>query len=167
MNKKQLLVILASLLVAIPSYAETGKVTANGEELEITDDMFYHDKYILILKSTEDYNEAVAFAVQSREKLGLKFDNDKVKYSKSKGIYFSEDIDDVAYRGKYYPRRYDGEYISLENSNGYYGFSPGYIIVVGGIYSDKKSADKGLSRVKEFYKDAYAKKTVMWMGCIH
>ena len=136
-------------------------------EQEITDEMFYSDKYILILKSTKDYNEAVNFATEASEQLGLEFDNENRKYSKEKGIYLSEDADDVAYRGLYYPRRYGKDYISLENSNGYKGFKAGYIIVVAGVYSDKESADKALRKAKEFYGDAYVKRATMWMGCIH
>ncbi len=136
-------------------------------EQEITDEMFYADRYILILKSTKDYNEAVNFATEGSGKLGLKFDNEDKLYSEQKGIYFSEDIDDVLYRGEYAPRRYAEEYISLENSDHYKGFTDGYIIVVAGIYGGKEDSEEVLSKVRKFYKDAYVKKTVMWMGCIH
>jgi len=136
-------------------------------EQEITDEMFYADRYILILKSTKDYNGAVRFATEASEKLGLKFDNKDRVYSEDKGIYFSEDIDDVLYRGGYAPRRYAEEHISLENSDYYKGFTDGYIIVVAGVYGSKEGSEEALSKVRKFYKDAYVKKTVMWMGCIH
>jgi len=163
--KSLIIPILISLLISSLTYAE--------QEIKITDEMFYKDKYVLILKSTKDYSEAVRFATEASKKLGLEFHNVNRKYSKEKGIYFSEEIDDEMYRGGYAPRRYNGraqslkEYISLENSDYYKGFNDGYIIVVSGIYEDKKSSEKALAKIRKFYKDAYAKKTVMWMGCIH
>lgn len=133
---------------------------------EVTEGEFYSDRYILILKSTKDYNEAVNFARNAAKKLGLKFDNENVRYSKEKGIYF-EGIQDDDYNGGYYPRRYADEFISLENSSGYPGFKDGFIIVVGGIYNDRRTSNQALAKIKPFYADAYVKKTKMWMGCIH
>lgn len=145
------------------------EVTAFAEEQDLGGDFYsdrYFDKYILILKSTKNYNEAVNFAHNAAKKLNLKFDNEHVRYSKQKGIYF-EGIDDPDYNGAYYPRRYSEESISLENSDGYEGLSGGFIIVVGGIYNDRKASEQVLGKVKTIYRDAYVKKTKMWMGCIH
>lgn len=133
---------------------------------EIIEEDFYSDRYILILKSTKDYNEAVDFARNAAKKLGLKFDNENRRYSKEKGIYF-EGIQDDDYNGGYYPRRYTDEFISLENSSSYQGFRDGFIIVVCGIHNDKRASNQALAKIKPFYADAYVKKTKMWMGCIH
>lgn len=136
-----------------------------ADEQDIEGD-FYSNKYILILKSTKNYNEAVNFALDAGKKLNLKFDNENKRYSKEKGIYF-EGIEDDDYNGGYYPRRYAGEYVTLENSGYYEGLTEGYIIVVGGIYDDKESSTKALRNAEKIYSDAYVKKTKMWMGCIH
>lgn len=127
---------------------------------------FFADKYILILKSTKDYSKAASFALDAAKKLNLKFDNENKRYSKEKGIYF-EGIEDDDFNGGYYPRRYSGEFISLENSGYYKGFSEGYIIVVGGIYDDRKNSKQALAKSKKIYGDAYIKKTKIWMGCLH
>lgn len=127
---------------------------------------FFADRYILILSATKDYEEALNFARNAAKKLKFEFDNENKRYSKRKGIYF-EGIDDDDYNGGYYPRRYSDEFISLENSEGYEGFKGGYIIVVGGIYGDRKSSSQALAKVKTLYSNAYVKKTKMWMGCIH
>ena len=136
-------------------------------EQEITDDMFYSARYILILKSTTDYNVALRFANESSKKLGLELKIEDIEYSKEKGICFSKDIDDELYKGEYAPRRYCGDYISLENSSAYEGFVEGYIVVIAGIYQNKDDAELALRDVKESYPDAYVKKTNLWMGCIH
>ncbi|MEI8348896.1 MAG: hypothetical protein WCI77_01980 [Candidatus Omnitrophota bacterium] len=158
------LVIALVFLSTLPIFA---KDTNSAAQKEFTDEMFFADRYILILKSTKDYGEAVTFAKKAGKGLGLEFDNKHREYSKKKGIYFSKDYEDDDYAGSYYPRRYPGESVTLENSADYEGFSPGYIIVVGGIYNDKSGADKALSRVKKIYKRARIRKTNMWMGCIH
>ena len=115
-----------------------------------------------------DYNEAVRFATEASKILSLNFDNEYKVYSKKDGIYFSQELPDESYKGKYSPRRYSEEFISLENSSEYgKKFTSGYIIVVAGIYDNKETSDKALNKIKLNYKDAYVKKTNMWMGCIH
>ena len=137
--------------------------------IEITDDMFMSDQYILILKATNDYEKAVRLAQEASTLLDLEYDNEDIKYSKEKGIYFSEDINDPTYAGEYYPRRYAGEYISLENAAAYAGFAEqGTIIVVSGIYSKEEEALEALNKTRaRYHEDAYVKKVNMWMGCIH
>ena len=133
----------------------------------ITDEMMMGDRYIIVVKATYAYGEAVRFAEEAGALLGLEFKNEGREYSKEKGIYFSEDIDDPDYAGGYYPRRYSDEYISLENASAYPEFADKSIIVVAGIYSEEEEALAGLEKVRAYYQDAYVKKTRMWMGCIH
>jgi hypothetical protein len=156
MNKKQLIagLVMGILMVGAISYAEQ----------EVTDDMQRVDKYVLILKSTQNYDEAVRFATEASKKLGLEFNNAYREFSKKKGIYYSKNCPSKLYAGCYYPRRYDGEQITLENSGDYKGFAPAYIIVMAGIYEKVDMAEKALVKVKKFYKDAYVEKTNMWMG---
>ncbi|MEI8344918.1 MAG: hypothetical protein WCG06_02480 [Candidatus Omnitrophota bacterium] len=136
-------------------------------EQKITDDMLYSDQYILILKSTKDYNEALNFAKQASKKLGLKFDNEYRKYSQKDGIYFSATPKEGVSEGDYFPRRYSGEFITLENSKYYSELAPGYIIVVAGVYESKVSSHPALNKSKQYYIDAYVKKVNLWMGCVH
>lgn len=154
--KTLILLMLLSLLPFSVTFADEQAI--EGE--------FYSDRYILILNSTKDYNEALNFANDAAKKLRLEFDNENKRYSKEKGIYF-EGIEDDDYNGGYYPRRYAEEFISLENSGGYRGLADGFIIIVGGIYADRKSSRQALAKVKTVYANAYVKKTKMWMGCIH
>ncbi len=156
--RDSVVVSLFMLFLCFPAFAD---------ENELDQSQLYLDRYVLLLKTTKDYREATNFSENASKALTRNFDNKDIKYSKEKGVYFSETIDDPMYAGGYYPRRYSGEDITIENSNGYNGFFPGYLIVIGGIYNDAISAEKALQTAKEFYPDAYLKKTVMWMGCIH
>jgi len=168
-DRRKVVIDAMERAIELDSDNEEYRRTFNGIKQEIREyDSLWQDRYILILKSTKNYNEAVDFAREVSKKLGLGFHNEDIRYSEEKGIYFSENIYDEVYRGGYYPRRYLGdEGISLENSWAYKGFMPGYIIVVGGVFGSRENADKILIKAKEFYEDVYVKKTVMWMGCIH
>jgi len=167
LKKLILLTLVLAFFGAISIFAKDVNSTAVSEQKEFSDEMFFADRYVLILKSTKNYSQALAFAKKAGKRLGLEFDNKYRQYSKEKGIYFSKDYEDELYAGSYYPRRYTGEKITLENSGEYKDFSSGYIIVVSGMYDDKLSADRALGRVKKIYKKARIKKTNMWMGCIH
>ena len=61
----------------------------------------------------------------------------------------------------------ESEFISVERSDAYPGLRPGYYIVVGGLYGTAKEANKALARFKLPAADAYAKKTRIYMGCMH
>jgi len=169
MNKKRLivvsLIISLSLFGTVLAQDATMQATTKHSSEELTDDNFYMDKYILILQFMQDHDQALEFAEEASEKLEMDFSNENMEYSKEKGIYYSEENSDELDISGYYPRRYEGEYITLENS-GAYGdiFIPGYIIVVGGVFNEKAKADNALSRMKETYQDAYLQKTEMWMG---
>ncbi len=164
--KKTIIIVVLVLTLIIPSTIYF--LFKQNQEPEP-----FFDKYVLVIKQTKNYEEAVSFAKQASQKLGVKFENENILYSKEKGIYFSEDINDPLYAGSYYPRRYGKDFstgedfISLENSSSYKGFSRGNIIIVYSIYDRKEDAAKALRKIKTFYKSAYFKKTKLWMGCIH
>ncbi|MFH1045687.1 MAG: hypothetical protein V1727_01835 [Candidatus Omnitrophota bacterium] len=142
------------------------KVVAQKTPADLKEEQFWQARYLLILYSTRDYQDALKFANEASKNLVLPFKNEEKKYSAKKGIYFSESIDDEIYRGEYYPRRYFDDYISLENSSAYRGLVPGEIIVVAGVFGERTLANDALVDIKAFYPDAYVKKTVVWMGYI-
>jgi hypothetical protein len=60
----------------------------------------------------------------------------------------------------------DGEYVSVEWSTAYEGFTPGlYIVVVAS--GPEAEVKKHLPAAREVYGDAYIKKAKVYMGCIH
>jgi len=97
----------------------------------------------------------------------LEFKHEHKDYSQDRGIYFTDELDDELYAGEYFPRRYFTDYISLENSSYYQGFTPDYIIVIAGIFTDKSDAFEALDEIKKSYSEAYIKGSMLWMGCIH
>ena len=162
------ILILLSLAIAWSVLADDAAIQtpAKYKEEEAVLANLYQDRYIVVLSIMENYDDAVVLAMAASYKLGIRFDHENKWYSTRKRIRYSQDIKDKLYKGAYHPRRYEGEYISLENSDYYKGFPRGYIIVVAGIYGDKKSAAKALARIRKSYRYAYVQKTVMWMGYI-
>ena len=62
----------------------------------------------------------------------------------------------------------DGNYISIEYTNAYQGFTPGYyIIVVSSFGKENPELTLSLEKVKKHYKTAYIKYADIYMGCMH
>jgi len=125
-------------------------------------------KSFLIAKSSQSYSEAKAFAKKLSQQSGIKTDFRGLVQNSMTGL--SEDADVCRDEGFAYPcyiprgRYDDGTYISVEYSNAYGGFSEGYYIVVVASGEIGKSVIK---QIKAFVPDAYVKKSLVYMGCIH
>lgn len=61
----------------------------------------------------------------------------------------------------------DGEYVSIEWSDAFSGFSKGYYIVVVSSGDDLERIKKRLNVVKRFVPNAYIKSTDVYVGCMH
>jgi len=59
-------------------------------------------------------------------------------------------------------------FVSIEFSNGYNGFAKGYYLVVAGVGEPGSAKLRQTNALaKQWYPDAYFKKTQIWLGCIH
>lgn len=126
-------------------------------------------KSILIVKSTKSYEEAKKIAEKLSKESGLKLDLRGVIYNGE--IMLSETEDVCRESGFEYPcyvargRYDDGVYLSVESSDAYEGFASGYYIVVA---ASMEEIDKEtLQKLKRYVPDAYVKRTLVYMGCIH
>ena len=167
-KKSRFLPVIITFFLMTVAVVFSGTLAA-GESAGPADEAFgltslYLQKHIVVLSLMENYDDAVVFALAASAKLGIRFDHENKWYSEIKKIRYSEKIKDRLYKGSYHPRRYDGEYISLENSDFYKDFPRGYIVVVAGIYADKKDAQEALARIRRSYRRAYIQKTALWMG---
>ena len=129
-------------------------------------------KRIVIIKSTHDYTQAKSTALQASKKLGLKLKLRNLTPHKKTGLTYpaktcnNDGFEYPCYiaRGRYD----DGAYISIEHSNAFEGFAKGYYIVVIASAADKNPIIKNvLKKAKKHYKDAYAKLSRIYIGCIH
>ncbi len=127
------------------------------------------EKAFLLVSASKDWDTARSTASQAAQALALEI-KVEVEPHATEGLTFSETtctesgFEHPCYvaRGRYD----DGEYVSVEWTNAYEGFTPGlYIVVVAsGPEADVK---KHLEAAQEVYGDAYIKKAKVYMGCMH
>ena len=129
----------------------------------------YAKKDMVIIQSTKSYAAAKKTAAEAAKKLSLKLDLRGLSPAKGTGLSFSKKAceDEGGYpcyiaRGRYE----DNEFVSIEYSDAIEGFAKGYYVVITAC-GDKSITTPALKKAKKFYKDAYAKTTNVYMGCMH
>ena len=124
-------------------------------------------KSFLIIQSTKSYNGALKKAKLACNKLSLTLNLRNLIQDKDEGLT-SNDVCECGEKHGYIPRgRFDdGNYISIEYSSAYDSFSSGYYIVVVAS-GNNETVNSMLPEVKEHYKNAYVKKSKVYMGCMH
>jgi hypothetical protein len=129
-------------------------------------------KKIIIISSTKNYAAAKKLAIAAAKKLKKEVIFGGLTPNPKIGLTMSR-ADCETYGYPCYIARGEGNaenttHISVEYSSAYEGFAKGYYIVVAGI-GDPKSAELAsqLKSVQKVYKDAYAKQTKVWYGCMH
>ncbi len=127
------------------------------------------DKAFLLVAASPSWDEARSTASQAAQGLALELKME-VEPLPDGGLTFSK----KACEGNgwehpcYVPRGRsdDGEYVSVEYSTQYEGFTPGlYIVVVAS--GELGKVEQQLAAAKEMYPDAYIKKAPVYMGCMH
>lgn len=131
----------------------------------------WQTSYVIIAGESESYEQLNTQAAQLSKLTGIKYDNTGLVWSADKQLHFPEDSDDEIYAGSYYMRRYDEDRISLEMRDWYFDISPDKhskkMIIVAGIFGDKKNANTQLKKIKKHFPSAYIRTTRIYMGCIH
>jgi hypothetical protein len=132
------------------------------------------DYSFVIVISTTDYDEALERAIDASEKLGYKLDLRGLVPNEKMGLTLPKDVcegicgGDIVDYPQYLPRDSwgDTKYVSVEYSNGFDGYNPGYYIVI--VASGEKGdpvVQEALKEAQAVYNDAYAKTCQVWMGC--
>jgi hypothetical protein len=134
-------------------------------------DAFIEKEFVIVL-STPKYEAALTMAKSASAKLQYKLDLRGLKKDSASGLTWSKkECEDEwdAYpcylaRGRYD----DGNYVSIEYSDAFSGFREGYYIVIVSSWCKGGTQTKtSLAKAKQFYKDAYAKLTKVYLGCMH
>ncbi len=129
-------------------------------------------KAFIIVAAGKNYQSMKKTANSVAKKLGYKINLRGLQQNSQIGLSFSKkDCEDNGFEfPAYIPRgRWDdGEYISIEYTDAYEGFSPGlYFIIVSSHDKDSKKINSVLAHVKKSYKNAYIKYADIYMGCLH
>jgi hypothetical protein len=149
---------------------------AGEEDTRSDSEKFTEDRYVVILGSTKDFYEAKRKAEAIAKASRVAFSMQGMIFDKQRGLILPDDDSDPTYAGAYIHRRYNTgapdlaeatEYISIEKSEAYDGFKPGLYIIVGGIYPTSSEAAKSVKKFSKAVPDAYAKKTPIYLGCVH
>ena len=150
-------------LLALPALAETA---------EPEPDVWVPVAFV-ILRSTPDYAEARRVAERAAAQLGARLDLRGLVFDPEHGLTWpKEECDkDSLYpfpcyvaRGRFDP----GVYLSVERSDAYASFQPGYFIVVAA--SGEPGSDEvasALGKARAAYPDAYVKQEKVYHGCMH
>ena len=135
------------------------------------------DKLIVVLGSFRDFKEAQTRVQALSRASGVPFSLEGKVYDAKRGLILPDGDDDAVYAGSYLLRRHnttllpghadETEYLSIERSDAYPGLRGGYYIIVGGFYDTARQAAAALARFRLPAADAYARKTQLYMGCMH
>lgn len=165
MNFRNALPALLAFILLLPRHA-------NAEPDEQT-----AERHVAILSVYRSFEAARADAEKISKASKVPFSMEDRVYDKKRGLIYPDDYADEAFRGGYVARRYDktvlGEsdkmvaYLSVEKSEAYEGFKPGFYMVVAGILETRAEALKRTEKFKKWAPTAYAKKTRIYMGCLH
>lgn len=138
---------------------------------------FLENRYVIILSVYQSFDAAREDAVKIAKASRVPFSMEGRVFDKKRGLIYPDNFDDEIFRGQYVARRYhttvlkgsDDEraYLSVERSDGYDGFKKGFYIVVAGVHENSASAQAQTKRFTAWAPTAYAKKTKIYMGCMH
>ena len=127
----------------------------------------------LIIRSTPDYDEALRVATEAAAKLGIRLDLRGLVHDPVHGLTWPPD---VCEKDPHYPfpcyiarGRFDsGVYLSVERSDAYRTFKPGFFIVVAATGEPHSSEiQSSLTLARSVYPDAYVKREKVYHGCMH
>lgn len=145
----------------------------SGLQAQETD--FMENRWVAILSVYPKFADARADAEKIARESGRPFSMEGRVFDKKRGLIYPDNFEDEAFAGGYVSRRFnetliDGQespFLSVERSDGYEGFKPGYYIVVAGIFDNTKAAQECVKKFTPWAPTAYAKKTKIYMGCLH
>ncbi len=139
----------------------------NAQEMSQTE-----KKGFLIIHASKNYELAKRVATEANKHLGYKIDFRGHEYNKTLGLSIpKEECEEHGFEYPVYVQRGrsdDGNFISVEYTTNYEGFTPGlYIVVVASYTKGKKEIAETLKFVKKHYETAYFKYIDVYVGCMH
>ncbi|MBI2344245.1 MAG: hypothetical protein HYV02_07950 [Deltaproteobacteria bacterium] len=144
---------------------------------QVTIDPFYAAyavSQVVILGSYPQYQDALTKVRTLSQASTIPYDARGMVYDRRKGLIWPDRDVDNPFAGSYLARRdnacdTEGPYcLTIERSEFYEGFTPGYYIIVGGIFAadgERQAVEQLLTRIRPHLPDAYVKRTSIYMGC--
>ena len=134
----------------------------------------FADFYLVIPIKSKNYDLLNRNMFEIHHKYGIEIDTmgryfDKVKQQ----IILPEDDEDEIYQGQYFPRRFDSNTLSIENAYAYEQDIlepkkfPTEMILVAGMFSNKKTADSLQKTLRKDFPKTIIQKSSIYIGCMH
>ena len=165
---------IAFILLAYLSTRSTAQTKLLSDTNEIKDyiEESSIDQYLVIAGTSKDFHALELFAKDLSKKSGVVYD-DLGRIYKDSCLVWPDSISDELYRGCYVFRRWETNAITLElNIQGvcyhpYDDKEKPALIIVAGMFSNKKEANERLALIKKYVPTAYLLKKEVYMGCMH
>lgn len=148
-------------------------VTPMLEEAADTAEVFeeMQDYYIIVAGEGYDYDSLRNGASEIASLLRVNLDQKGRIYESGKGIIVPYDDEDEVYRGEYYPRRFEGEEVSIEMHD-YYTLEGAptdttRMLIVAGMFETPEKANAVLQKLKNYVPEAKLIKRELYIGCMH
>lgn len=141
----------------------------------ISEEQLMADRWVVILGSHKTFEDAKKQAEDFAKKSKVPFTMNGMVYD-AEGLHYPKDFEDEVYAGAYVARRGNfgmvgdkevEDFLSVEKSDDYTGFTPGLYIVVGKIAESAEDSAKQVETFKNIAPDTYAKQTKIYIGCDH
>lgn len=171
------------LLICSCTNAEKKPTIANNNAIKTQalndsnhDDITYYegeseetDFYVVICDTGTDYyslrNQMLGMSKSGNfliDSLNRYYDVEK------KELILPEKHEDQMYAGQYYPRRFEGDFISIEYLNQFHAKSnPNTLAIIAGIYSNKSEAEQRKTILKQNGFMANTSNCKLYTGCMH
>ncbi len=130
-------------------------------------------RWVVILSATKSFEEAKEDAQKFAKESGIPFTMRGMIFDK-RGLRYPDDFDVPGMEGGYASRSHNYAiengrelevFLSIEKSEAYEGFKPGFYIVVAGIEESQELAAKRKKVFEKIAPQSYIKKTKIFMGC--
>lgn len=151
------------------STAASRLIAARDADTIAIEDLPYADYYIVVADTGFSYQPLQAKLLQLKATTHLEVDSMGRYYNPQKNrIVLPDDDEDEIYAGEYYPRRDQGEYLSLEYLYVYSrNTEDSMIALITGIYPDEAAAKAALPAIKAQVPTAFTMKASVYIGCMH
>lgn len=159
---------------SVPEIQQAKGSAVSDQEVYAEEEMSeYQIFYLVRVASGYDYDSLKGISESVAAKLGVKRDDMGRIFTQGKGIVLPEDDPDEIYRGEYFPRRFEGNFVSIEMFHAYADSVERMrrdslrMIVVGGMYARKEDADSVLLLLKSGFPGSAVVAKELFIGCMH
>ena len=125
--------------------------------------------YNIILDTGMNYYPLDSMMYQASKLLSYKIDTMGRLYNDSLNrLMLPFNDEDELYAGEYFPRRFEGNYLSIEYSSGYIEHSSeNSLCLISAICKEKYQADSLLNETQKHFPKAFISLHNMYLGCMH